>query len=199
MDSWFASRAVPRGNIQIERMPLTRSVLAREVAGVAGRDLWRGRQDLHAAGAPRTGHVGAVRAGANGVVEVLAELGMVFADPRYPLADRAGHTGSSALGGGCGSPIATTQADRARELSDQEVALGVGLLLPPGVVEGARLLDVVFDLGEAAAVGGLGPLVEHLARVPERRLLLPFQRRPGPARGTRGQGGRGAARGTACP
>ena len=99
---------------------------------------------------------------------------MVFADPRYPLADRASHTGSSALGGGCGPPIATTQADRARELSDQEVALGVGLRLPLGVLEGARLLDVVFDLGEAAAVGGLGPLVEHLARVAECHLLPRF-------------------------
>jgi hypothetical protein len=31
--------------------------------------------------------------------------------------------------------------------------LGVGLRLTLGVPEGARLLDVVFDLGEAAAVG----------------------------------------------
>jgi hypothetical protein len=86
---------------------------------------------------------------------VLAELGILFADSRYPLADRAGHTGSSALGGGCGPPIATTEADRARELSDQEVALGVGLRFPHGVLDGARLVDVVFDLGEAAAVGVL--------------------------------------------
>ena len=107
-----------------------------------------------------------MRAGVDGAVEVLAELGMVFADPRYPLADGARHPGSSALGGGCGPPIATTQADRARELSDQEVALGVGLRLAHGVLQCARLLDVVLDLGEAAAVGGLGPLVEDLARVP---------------------------------
>src|SRR5215210_6703745 len=99
---------------------------------------------------------------------------MVLAESRYPLADRAGHTGSSALGGGCGPPIATTQADRAPELSDQQVALGVGLRLPPRVPEGARLLDVLFDLDEAAAVGGLGPLVEHLSRVAECRLLSRF-------------------------
>ena len=116
-------------------------------------------------------HVGAVCAGANGAVEVLAELGMVLADSRYPLADRAGHTGSSALGGGCGSPVATTQADRARELSDQEVALGVGLRLPRRVPEGARLLDVIFNLGEKAAVGGFGPLVEDLSRVAEGHLV----------------------------
>src|SRR5215211_1413551 len=112
-------------------------------------------------------HICAGRAGANGAVEVLAELGMVLADPRYPLADRAGHTGSSALGGGCGPSIATTQTDRARELSHQEIALGVGLRLPPVVPEGARLLDVVLDLAETAAVGGLGPFVEDRARVAE--------------------------------
>ena len=124
---------------------------------------------------------------------------MVFADPRDRLAEGAGHTGSSALGGGRGPPIATTQADRAGELTDQEVALGVGLRLPPGVLEGTSLLDVVFDLGETAAVGGLGPLVEDLARVAEARPLS----RPG---GDQVQHvelaarvGHALARGTACP
>jgi hypothetical protein len=36
---------------------------------------------------------------------VLAELGMVFADARYALADSASHTGSSALRGGSGPPV----------------------------------------------------------------------------------------------
>ena len=100
---------------------------------------------------------------------MLAELGMVLSDPGYRLADRAGHTGSSALGRGCGSSIATTQANRARELSNEEVAFGVGLRGPLGVPDGARLLDVVFDLGEASAVGVLGSRVEDLARVAECR------------------------------
>jgi hypothetical protein len=43
----------------------------------------------------------------------------VLANSRYPLTDGAGHTGSSALGRGCGPPIATTQANGTRELSDQ--------------------------------------------------------------------------------
>jgi hypothetical protein len=107
---------------------------------------------------------------------VLAELGMVSADSRHRRADRAGHTGSSALGCGCGSRIASAQAYRASELSHQEVALGVGLRLPPGVRQGACLLDVVFDVGEAAAVGSLGPLVEDLARVAEGRLVPCFSR-----------------------
>ena len=96
---------------------------------------------------------------------MLAELGMVLTDPCYPLAHRAGDSDSSTLGRGCGSSIATTQAYRARQLSNEEVAFGLGLRLPLGVSEGARLLDVVFDLGKAAAVGGLGPFVEDLARV----------------------------------
>ena len=115
------------------------------------------------------GNVGAVRAGVNRAVEVLAELGMVFAYPRDPLANRAGHTGASALRGGRGSSVAPAQADRARELSDQEVTLGVGLGLPLGILERARLGDVVFDLGEPAAVGVLGSCVEQLAGVAEQR------------------------------
>jgi hypothetical protein len=39
---------------------------------------------------------------------VLAELGMVLGDPGHRLADRAGDSGSGALGRGCGSSITTT-------------------------------------------------------------------------------------------
>src|SRR5687768_9353897 len=99
---------------------------------------------------------------------------MVFADARNALADSASHAGSSALGRGCRPSIATTHANRACELSHQEVALGVRLSLPLGILESARLLDVVFDLGQAATVRALGPLVEHLTRVPECHLLPRF-------------------------
>ena len=51
-----------------------------------------------------------MRAGVNRAVEVLAELGMVLADARHRLADGARHSGSSALGGRCGPPIATAEA-----------------------------------------------------------------------------------------
>ena len=53
------------------------------------------------------------RASANSAIEELAELGIVFADPRYPLPDGARHAGSSELRVGCGPPIATAQAHRA--------------------------------------------------------------------------------------
>ena len=91
---------------------------------------------------------------------MLAELGVVFADARNALADSARHTGTSALGGGAGPPIATTETDRACELSHQELTLGVGLRLPLGIIERTGLLDVVFDLCQPATVGALGPLVE---------------------------------------
>jgi len=42
---------------------------------------------------------------------MLAELGMVLGDPGHRLADRAGHSCSSALGRGRGSSITTTQDD----------------------------------------------------------------------------------------
>ena len=71
------------------------------------------------------------------------------------------------LGRGRGSSIATAQANGTRELSNKEVAFGVGLGGALSVAGGARLLDVVFDLGEASAVGALGSGVEDLARVAE--------------------------------
>src|SRR5215218_4981297 len=91
-------------------------------------------------GGARVGNVGAIGTRAYGAVEVLAELGMVLGDPGHRLADRAGHAGSSALGGGRGSSFTTTQPKRARELSNEEVALGIGLRGPLGVSDGARLL-----------------------------------------------------------
>jgi hypothetical protein len=39
---------------------------------------------------------------------MVAELGMVLGDPGHRLADRAGHSGSGALGRGCSSSITAT-------------------------------------------------------------------------------------------
>ena len=55
----------------------------------------------------------------------------------------------SHAGGTSGSSIATTQANSARELSNQEVAFRVRLRGPLRVAVGASLLDIVFDLREA--------------------------------------------------
>ena len=100
---------------------------------------------------------------------MLAEQGMVLADPGDRVADRAGHADSGPLGRRRSSSIATAQADSARQLSNEEVAFGVRLRLPLGISEGARLRDVVFDLGEASAVRILGACVEHLAGIAECR------------------------------
>src|SRR3954454_10984780 len=116
-------------------------------------------------GSAGVGDVGAVRAGADRPVEVLAELGIVLPDARYRVAEGAGHAGSGALGRRRGAPVAAAEADRARELSNQEVAFGVGLRGSFGVAEGARLVDVVLDLGEAPAVRVLGSWVEELGPI----------------------------------
>jgi hypothetical protein len=49
-------------------------------------------------GSAGVGDVGAVRAGADRPVEMLAELGMVLPNAGYHLADRAGHADSRSLG-----------------------------------------------------------------------------------------------------
>src|SRR5918994_6295911 len=111
------------------------------------------------------GNVGAIRAGADRPVEMLAELEVVLTNPDYRLADRAGHADSSPLGGRRGPSVAAMEADGARELANEEVAFGVCLQLSLGVLERARLLDVVVDLGEAPAVGVFGSWVEHFAGI----------------------------------
>src|ERR671910_1788125 len=115
------------------------------------------------------GEVGAVRAGANGPAEVLAQRGMMVGDPCDGVAHGAGHTGSSALGRGRRSSIATAQPDGARELSEQEVAFGIGLGGPFAVPGGPRLVDVLVDLGETPTVRLLGPGVEHRTGVARTR------------------------------
>ena len=84
----------------------------------------------------------------------------------------AGDSGSGALRCGGRPPVTVTQAERSGQLSNEEVAFGVGLRGPLGVAYGASLLDVAFDLGETSAVGVLGAPVEHLARVAERQRAL---------------------------
>jgi hypothetical protein len=98
---------------------------------------------------------------------MLAELGMVLSYSGHRVADRAGHSDSSTLGRGRGSSIATTQANRARELSNEEIAFGLGLGGPFSVLDSARLVDVVIDLDETTVVGIFGFRVQDLARVAE--------------------------------
>jgi murein DD-endopeptidase MepM/ murein hydrolase activator NlpD len=111
---------------------------------------------------------------------MLAELGMVLGDPGHRLADRAGHGGSGALGCGRGRSIATAQAERTRELPNEEVALGVGLRgnltidhHPPGAGLVSRYLhldgdSICVEEGEPVTKGdliarvGSGPEDPHL-------------------------------------
>src|SRR5215211_4408301 len=136
----------------------------------AAVDGWRrSMSEPPVGGGAGVGNVGAIGPRADGAVEMLAERGMVLGDPGHRLADRAGHSGSSAFGRGRGSSITPTQPERARQLLNQEVTLGVGLGGPLGVADGMGLLEVVVDLGQASAVGVLGLGVEAFARVAECR------------------------------
>ena len=53
--------------------------------------------ELPSGGSAGVRDVGAVRAGSDRAVEMLAKLGMVLADPGYPVADGAGYADSSPL------------------------------------------------------------------------------------------------------
>ena len=120
-------------------------------------------------GDARVGKVGAIGTGPDGAAEMLLERGIVLTDPRDGLTNRAGHGGSSAFGRGCCPSIATTQADCARELSNEEVAFDLSLGSSLRVPDGKRLVDVVVDLGEASTVRVLGSRIEHLPCVAEYR------------------------------
>ena len=96
---------------------------------------------------------------------MVGKLGVVFSDSCYRVADRPSYRDTGALRRGCGSSIATSQADRARQFAHDELALSVGLLFAPSVIEGARVLDVLFNLREAPAVSVLRSLVEQLTRI----------------------------------
>src|SRR4029453_15557167 len=85
------------------------------------------------------------------------------------LADRAGHTGSGALGRGSRSAFTTAQTESGGGVFGQEGKFGGRARGPPGGPDGAGLLEVVVDLGQASAVGVLGLGVEALARVAECR------------------------------
>ena len=93
------------------------------------------------------GHVGAVGAGAHGPAKVLTEAGVVLADARHRLPHGARHPGPGALGRRRGTSVAATQADRARQLPQQEVALDGRLRRPRGGPLGVSFVEVLVDLG----------------------------------------------------
>src|SRR5687767_7235091 len=90
------TRHVVSGVIALRReRSRTWAGLAAAADGPVGPEIRRPRRRQSSrrprCGSAGIGNVGAVRAGANGAVEVLTELGVVFSDPRYPLAHGAGH------------------------------------------------------------------------------------------------------------
>jgi hypothetical protein len=106
----------------------------------------------------------------DGARQMVTEPGIVGTDPGYGVPNGACDPRSSALRRGRGSPFTTTEAECARQFSNQEVAFGLGLGGPLVVPARVRLIEVVVNLGEAPAVGLLGLRVDDLARVAECRV-----------------------------
>ena len=121
-----------------------------------------------ACGCTRIGRVGAIRSGADGAAEMLAELGMVFTDPGNRLADRTGTPARARSDADAARRSRPPKPNACASSRTRKSRSASGLCGPLGVPVGAGLLDVVFDLGEASTVGVLGSRVDHLARVAER-------------------------------
>jgi hypothetical protein len=101
---------------------------------------------------------------------------MVLPDACHCLADRPGDAGSSPLGGRSASSIATTEAECAGQLANDEVTLGFRLRGARAVTHDPRLFDIFLDLGKTPAVSLLRSLIEHRAPVGQRR-ARPISRR----------------------
>lgn len=95
------------------------------------------------------------------MLEVLTERRVVFGDARQRVSDGSRHRDPSAFGGGASSAVASAEPHGAGELGEQELALVHGLCLAPCVAGCVGVVDVSVDLGETAAIGGFGSLIEH--------------------------------------
>ena len=111
------------------------------------------------------GHIGAVGAGPNRAIEMLAERGMVLADARQGLADSPGDCASGTFGRGPGAPITPPESDCTGELPDETFAFRIRLRGPFNVTDRPRFLDVFVDLGEPAAIRLFRALIEQLASI----------------------------------
>src|SRR3954470_19755210 len=98
-------------------------------------DAGRSTSELPSGGSAGVRSAGAVRTGADRAAGMRAESGMGLSDPPDRLADRARHTGPSALGRGRSPSSTPAQADRAGEFLHEEVTFGVGLRGPLRVAE----------------------------------------------------------------
>src|SRR5215475_5713263 len=88
------------------------------------------------------------------------EGGVVVADPLQGGLDDFPHSEPGPLAGRAGLAVASTEADRRRELLGDGLHLLAGALGPPGVVEAFGLVQLVAQLGEPLAVGDLGRRVQ---------------------------------------
>lgn len=103
---------------------------------------------------------------AHGAVEIIGEWRVVLANAGQCLPHRARDARPGPLRRRAGAAIAATEANRARQLANQELAFGSGLRDPPEVCHGSGFVDVLVDLDEPPPVGFFGAGVEERSRIP---------------------------------
>src|SRR5688572_7499782 len=91
----------------------------------------------------RIGEIRAIRAGAYRSIEMSSELGVQLLDARHRVAHGLRHARPRALRWGTRAPVTTAEADRARELANEEVPFGTRARNPAEVPERARFGDVL--------------------------------------------------------
>ena len=111
------------------------------------------------------GTVGAVVARGHGGREVLAERRVVLGDLRDRRPDAARDRDPLALDVGRDTPHATTGSHRRPQLVDEQIELGAEGLGAAEVVPLLRVVDLLAQLDDPAAILGPGLRVEHLAAV----------------------------------
>ena len=112
----------------------------------------------------RIGQIGAVGTGPNSTIEMLAERGVLLADPQQALADRPGDCASGAFGR---RPARRSRppSPTARASSRTRHSRSASAWAPRRHRHRPRFLDVFFDLGEPPAIRLFGARIEQLAGI----------------------------------
>ena len=92
---------------------------------------------------------------------MLTQLGVVLANTDHGLSHGSRHAGSRAFRRGVSGAIATTESNRTRKFTDEEVAFRFGLSSLFIIADCLRLLDVLRDLGETPSVRLPGLSIEE--------------------------------------
>src|SRR5688572_16425154 len=111
----------------------------------------------------RVGLVAAMSPGLDGLVEVLSQARVVFAESRDGLANRTRDCRTRAFGGRTGGPTSRTEPERTRKFANQELTFRQSLIFARRIGGVACLCEVLIDLGEPPTVCCAGLSVQHVA------------------------------------